>query len=382
MSIYFANSGAIDLDTIRTMGVSVKNNENAIGYFGTGLKYAIATLLRTGHQVYLSSDGEDYSFTSREKLIRGQPFQMVFMNEEQLAFTTDLGKNWEVWMAYRELHANCIDEGGKISNTPWVADTTWRVQGELIEEAYHERNKIFLHGEPTWVESGVEVHRGSSNHLYYRGVRIYKLEKRSAYTYNITDKMALTEDRTLASSFDARYKLGCRLPLIPSNEYQSMLVHPKKTQWEAQIELAYCSDPCKEFLDEGEKVIDNATVRTEVKNLVLRHRSVATREPTDTTADEEKTLTSAITMLEVLNARVPREDITVVEHLGPNIMGLCEHGRIFIPRQTLANGRDYTMITLWEEYIHRDLGHHDESRGMQQYLFDKILALVKEKYEK
>lgn len=381
MTVYFANSGAIDLDTIRTMGVSVKTGDSPIGYFGTGLKYAIATLLRTKHEVELDSNGETYVFTARPKEIRGQKFQLVFMNEEQLAFTTDLGKNWEVWMAYRELHANCLDENGKISNTPWEADTCWRIKGEEFEEAFHDRNKIFLHGEPAWVQSGVEIHRGRSNYLFYRGVRIKQLNKSSVFTYNITDKMKLTEDRTLDSMFDVMYKLGGKLPMVPSNEFQAMLVNPNKSDWENGVEVEYCSDPSEEFLDEGEKVIDHAQLNSSVKNLVLKKRSISTREPANTTEVEEKTLTEAIEMMEVLNARIPREDITVVEHLGPNIMGLMEHGRIFIPRQCIANGRDYTMITLWEEYIHRDLGHRDESRGMQQYLFDKILAFAKEKYD-
>ncbi len=381
MTVYFANGGAIDLDVIRTMGVSVKTGENPIGFFGTGLKYAIATLLRNDHSVELDSNGETYVFSARSKEIRGKEFQLVYMNDEQLAFTTDLGQTWEVWMAYRELHANCVDENGKISNTPWEADTCWRIKGEEFEEAFHNRHKIFLHGEPSWVQDGVEVHRGRSNYLYYRGVRIKQLQKSSAFTYNITDKMKLTEDRTLDSMFDALYKLASKLPRVPDTEFQATLVRPSETNLESSFEFDYCADPSEEFLDEGEKLLDNAHLSKSVKNLVLKKRSISTREAAKITEDEEKTLISALEMMEVLNARLQREEITVVEHLGPNIMGLMESGRIFIPRQTLANGRDYTMITLWEEYIHRDLGHRDESRGMQQYLFDKILAFAKEKYD-
>lgn len=38
MTVYFANSGLIDLDVIRVMGVSIKRRANPIGYFGTGDK--------------------------------------------------------------------------------------------------------------------------------------------------------------------------------------------------------------------------------------------------------------------------------------------------------------------------------------------------------
>jgi hypothetical protein len=73
MPVYFANAGLIDLDVIRVMGVSVKTNDNPIGYFGTGLKYAIATLLRTGHTVTLKRGGRDHEFSAQEgRTIQGQ----------------------------------------------------------------------------------------------------------------------------------------------------------------------------------------------------------------------------------------------------------------------------------------------------------------------
>lgn len=65
MTVYFANAGLIDLDVIRVMGVSVKTGPNPIGYFGTGLKFALSTLLRTGHRVVMTRGGERIEFTAR-----------------------------------------------------------------------------------------------------------------------------------------------------------------------------------------------------------------------------------------------------------------------------------------------------------------------------
>lgn len=48
--IIFRNKGVIDPKSITTFGVSSKENPGAIGFFGTGLKYAIAILLR--HPLY------------------------------------------------------------------------------------------------------------------------------------------------------------------------------------------------------------------------------------------------------------------------------------------------------------------------------------------
>ena len=81
MTVYFANAGLIDLDVIRVIGVSVKTGDNPIGYFGTGLKFALSTLLRTGHRVELRRGGEVLEFTAREVLVRGKRVQRVFMGE-------------------------------------------------------------------------------------------------------------------------------------------------------------------------------------------------------------------------------------------------------------------------------------------------------------
>ena len=54
-----------------------------------------------------------YSFAVRSEVVRGKTFNMVCMNGEAIGFTTDLGKNWELWQAFRELYFDCTNEFGK-----------------------------------------------------------------------------------------------------------------------------------------------------------------------------------------------------------------------------------------------------------------------------
>lgn len=382
MTIYFANSGAIDLDVIRTMGVSVKTGDNPIGYFGTGLKYAIAVLLRTGHRVELDSNGETYVFTARSKTIRGEEFPLVFMNEEQLGFTAALGKNWEVWQAYRELHSNCLDEGGKISSTPWEADTCWRISGEGIENAYADRHKIFIHGSPRWIGDDIEIYEGSSNHLYYRGVRVMQLPKRTKFTYNFLNGITLTEDRTIKSAFDASYRLASRLPTVKTEEFWEKMFSNQKDIWENHLDFDYCGYPSEAFLEQAGKFYREGRLTDSQAKLYLSNRGENEIEQITLTPDETNTIEAAIDMCEkILNADIDRDKLFFVDHLGSGIYGKIQEGNILIPRQTIANGRDFLMITLWEEFLHQHLGLDDCTRAMQQYLFDKILAFAKEKYD-
>lgn len=121
--IIFQNQGLIPIDAFTTFGINAKpNSDNPIGYFGTGLKYAVAVTLRLGGTFRLFRGIEEYEFYLKEKDFRGKSFQTVRMRKrkslmarwsyDKLPFTTELGKNWKPWMAIRELESNTRDENG------------------------------------------------------------------------------------------------------------------------------------------------------------------------------------------------------------------------------------------------------------------------------
>ena len=386
MPIYFSNDGNLDLDVIRTMGVSVKKTDTPIGFFGTGLKYAIATLLRTGHQISLYTDGRTIEFTTKTKEIRGEEFQMIMMGDEQLGFTTDLGKNWEVWQAYRELYSNTMDEQGVVSGQFTEKQTVFTVrpvkvfqQGEpSIIDVHAERGKIFLQGEPWLVGDGIEVYRGKSSYVYYRGVRVHKLLKPTRFTYNFTCHMSLTEDRTLASTYDMAYKMGTRLPRIADPAFCEKIVDPEWDGMERNVDFSDCHDPSEEFLDALEKYRENARLKENNRNILKRHRKVTDYEVFQLDENQAAMVDEACRMLRgSLNAIVYPTELTFVEHLGPGVYAMAKDSEMVITRQCIANGLDFLAITIYEEWIHDKLGYADESRGMQQFLFDKILELIK-----
>ena len=385
MPLYFSNSGHIELDVIRTMGVSVKETNNPIGFFGTGLKYAIATLLRTGHIISLRTNGETIQFRTKPKEIRGQKFNMIYMDDEQLGFTTDLGKNWQVWQAYRELYSNCLDEGGVISSTLVENDTVFTVMpGRVfgpnevsIMDVHAQRNKIFLHGDPWIITEGLEIHRGKSSYIFYRGVRVHELLKPTRFTYNLTCPMKLTEDRTLASVWDMHFKLSARIPRVADPEFCNKVVDPSGDWYEQDLDYTDSYEQSDEFLDALEKYREHAQLKQSSKNLLKSKRQVTDHVTFVLTPEQEKTVREACDMLRLLNCYVRPEELTFVEHLGPGVLAQAADGQMRITRQCIANGRDFTAITIYEEWIHDKMGYKDETRGMQQFLFDKILELLR-----
>lgn len=224
MTVYFANSGLIDLDVVRVMGVSVKTGDNPIGYFGTGLKFALSTLLRTGHKVELRRGGEVLPVMARTATVRGKEVQRVFLGEEALAFTTDLGRNWQVWQAYRELHSNTLDEAGEVTDQEVEADTVIAVEGDAIQREFANRDAIFLATKPIASNKFLEVHPGPTRSVFYRGVRAGTLPEEIMFSYNLLCPMTLTEDRTFESQYTVQWKLSQLIPRIAHRGIHAQLL--------------------------------------------------------------------------------------------------------------------------------------------------------------
>lgn len=214
------NPGLVEIAALTTMGASVKDGDNPIGYFGTGFKYAIAVLLRNGHGVRVLRGAEEFRFAANTEVIRGQDFQVVYLHKPDgsavsLNFTTDMGKNWELWMAFRELYSNMLDEGGEMivdakQVTALPGDTQVIVEGNDFMLQAKNKHLIFLQGAPILknANGNFEVHRGSTNHLYYKGVRAFDWPNEMAYRYNFRDGLTLTEDRTIKQVSEAQSIVG------------------------------------------------------------------------------------------------------------------------------------------------------------------------------
>lgn len=216
MTVVFETPGHINPKAFSVFGINSKpNSENPIGFFGTGLKYAIAILVRNNIKVQLFIGDTEYEFYAKGEAFRDKLFSMVRMKKrkgllgkwkyEALPFTTELGKNWELWQAFREIESNTRDEGGSSfalsEDEAYVTDkdkTLFVITGDEFDEVYSDIDKVFLpEGEVIHSDGFIEIINNESSYGYYRGLRVLNLERDSQYTYNFTEKADLTEDRTL-----------------------------------------------------------------------------------------------------------------------------------------------------------------------------------------
>lgn len=378
MTVYFANAGLIDLDVLRVMGVSIKLKANPIGYFGTGLKFGVATLLRTGHKVVLVRGGERLELTARPVTIRGEEVQRVFMGEEALPFTTELGKNWDVWQAYRELHSNTLDEAGVISDKPQTGDTVIEVTGPGIQMEFNNRDAIFISGKPLAANEFLEVHPGPTRYVYYRGVRAGAMPNELSFAYNLLCPMTLTEDRTFESQFTVEWKLS---QLIPKIEHAGVMAElmSGKDRWDQKLDWGMCPTPSKAFMDVAAARYTDQTINPAVQRVVNRDlQARGVFPPARMTDAQQDKFLSAFAPLLKLGCTLSPEDVEVVESLGPGVMGLYhkERNQVFLAASTLDYGLETVVATLYEEWLHKDHHYKDCTRELQTFLFQRLVALA------
>lgn len=210
--IIFETPTELDLAAITTFGLSAKECDTPIGRFGTGLKYALAILMREEAEVVIYSGLRQMRIRSEPRDFRGQEFFAIVVEPENeprfdLPFTTQLGRDWELWQAFRELHSNTIDEAGRTyRHTHAFAKagvTAIVVAHADFEAIYDERGQIIIEDKPLWENESLAIYEGESQFMFYRGIRARDLEHPAAFRYSIKEEIDITEDRTIKYEWEA-----------------------------------------------------------------------------------------------------------------------------------------------------------------------------------
>lgn len=212
--ILFRNPGVIDPMSFNTFGLTSKTDQQKIGRFGTGLKYALSSILREGGVVTIYSGGQEYHFTKEELQFRNSEHQQIMMNGEALPYTESLGRDWKPWMAFRELYSNALDEDGYLERTDGdiredESETIIAVDYNAFEAIYFSIEEYFIVDEkPIWECDTLEVYEGVSKFVFYKGIAVMELDKPSAYRYNVKGYVSLTEDRTVQYDWTVRNQIA------------------------------------------------------------------------------------------------------------------------------------------------------------------------------
>lgn len=307
------NPGLIDLAAFTTFGVNSKPaTASPIGYFGTGLKYAIAVLARHKCPVTLWRGDEPHIFEAREMSFREKEFLQLYMRRQRgatsrwmataLPFTTELGKNWELWMAYRELHSNALDEGGETfedigataSGHPLA--TRIVVEGEAYHQIHRAASTIFLKTDVAPPEPGlsnrVRMLAEPSRHFFYRGLRVADSRLPCIMTWDIHNTLTLTEDRTIANYYMVEYYVAGFVMQSKDRSLIERVLRAPDDTFEASITW----DSWKDSFPPTQEFISCARIyaRRGAATIIIRDADRAQARSTDLRSDWRKDLAQAL----------------------------------------------------------------------------------------
>ena len=384
--LYFHTDTEIPTECLVTFGVNVKpNTDSPIGFFGTGLKYAIAIALRNNAPIYITQHTGSAlvrtDFFTRPTDIRGKSFDLVYMqrgNDEpvSMGFTTELGKTWQPWMALRELMSNTMDENGVVSTSKISSKRTTIAVGQPIANAM-PISELYI-GAPQ--AEGVEISAcaARSSKFYYQGFYVGDFHMPTLFRYNFNCKLNLTEERTFNNIHTLESIV--RNAVIQSHDEEllrSFLTAPKD-HWESTFYWQYsafnASTTCRAVIDklmQGDRSKLSENVRALAKE--LGHQTLpVTRKATPA---EQRALDKAIAFLRKLDIELPTIHICPeLETFGCVFLGASPD--IFLGKQVFDYGLKTIVGTLLEEYTHLESKSSDFSRAFQEALIAQYLKLA------
>lgn len=246
-------------------------------------------------------------------------------------------------------------------------------------EALHRDNNVLLRSKPLAVLGGVEIHPGGGNLVYYQGIRAYTLVKPTLFTYNLTSKQELTEDRTLKNIGMVSYQLARQVMghLTDASILDKILLAHEA--FEEGLDFHWVGyDVTPTFV---ERVVALHREFRPVNRSAVRqcdHQILAYTASTKAKVLDEvdaQRLRKAVTFCKGLGYAVDEYPIVVSTHLGEGVLGRAAEGTIFLADRVFMQGTKQVAATLLEEYLHLKHGLQDETYHMQTFLFDVIMSL-------
>lgn len=365
----FITDTDFDLRALTIMGINAKpGNDSPIGFFGTGLKYAVAVLVRLGHRITITTGGQIMEVRERATTFRGKQFTELLLGDTVLPFTTELGKNWGLEEAYRELASNTIDEGGSITNNrpPLNKHQTVITVTDMDHRDLHR--KIFLESKPLWANKEVEIHAGASQYVYYRGIKVAKSNTLFTYTYNLLDQVDLTEDRTLRYPWIVSDIVAPALARSPCADVMIRMSDKPEAKW--GYHGLY-----RPFWGRVMQLIEaKVAVRPDLISEAYKHLGIERpHEKVDLGKSRQKMLNEALQTLK-------RHDVIITCPIevvkSKELLGAATKEIIYIDEKAFIKGMICLVGTLYEEYLHHTFQYTDYSDLMQNHLVDKIAELM------
>lgn len=273
--IKIQNKGLLDVKLIPLMGGTTKKNDQfKIGQFGTGLKYALAFLVRNNIQFKIFVGANEVPITSTIEEIAGQTFTIIYINGERTSITAQMGLDWNHWMIIREIWCNALDEGGAerkvvdllgIRESNLEENTTFYIEYNIeFAKIWQDWSKYFVQDfEPLYENSLYAIYPSSSKlKIYKQGVLIHEEDqntRNSVFNYDIKNA-SINELREFRGS--AGYEIyNCLASIKDKKIITYFLEKATEEHYESHIDtgwMAKLDDTWKEAIGDAQIIHQEA----------------------------------------------------------------------------------------------------------------------------
>lgn len=413
----------MDFRALTLIGASSKRNENKIGRFGSGNKYALAYFLKNNLNPVIYSGEELIDVKVSKTTFRDQEFDVITINGQETSLTTDMGPDWECWEAMREIYSNALDEGDAsitINNEPIFEKgyTCYSIKfvNEVIDFYKYMHNYFVKDDNVLFAnEEGRILSKQLDKPIVFRkGIRCFQYQYEGIFNYDFT-YLNINEQREATYSWqivEQIWKLisSCTDKDIIYKFIETISNDPTANLLELNLDFtAIVLEPSKEFkevlasreivlpmfqsLMEDEAKESFWFIPDKIFNLLSQYniktsnkvKKTATNTAftvIDGTDDEKKHLKNVLNTLSTYGINIPYP-IHLARFNEGSVYGMADlsENMIYLNPDKFIDGETETMNTLLEEYVH--LKHHtpDGSRNMQRVLINEWLNTAKKLFE-
>jgi hypothetical protein len=212
------NNKTCPVDRFLVLGLTTsRDNDNAIGQFGSGSKHAVFTLLRAGLEVVIYPGQSEIRFKTKTKISGGHEYHQIYAivdgEEQSMNVALDFGElDWknEIDMAMRELVANAIDSSdsiydvmiscGDYTPSPCENKTTVFVKAnQEVKDYIADLDNRFLQFDGNEYKEGQIITKENEDKVrfYHKGVFVRFGDTNSLFDYNFGDDIKIDESRNL-----------------------------------------------------------------------------------------------------------------------------------------------------------------------------------------
>ena len=439
--ILIQNDGEIESNSFELIGASTKRGESGkIGFFGSGLKYSIAYMMRNSIDFKIFSGELEIKFTTIKEQLKGKEFERICINGKPSSYTVSMGPTWtEDWYILREIYCNALDESNclmvretesinsvsgktriyieltdKLKNVIHNWDQYFSIDREPLFIAHNTYTSFLAQNDSNERSQSVMVYNKTAGVIYRRGVNVYKNDR---YLFDYSVEYAdINEDRTAKNSNAMTYAvvnmlaafnnehyvksvLRTGLDDISCYEYVSM-THTKPEPASFSMEwVAFSEDNLLVVKEISGKFSDQVARSTqevfyipayfarELKRVIPSVSILGMGRAIGNVGmcEVERTTKMDFLLKEVLNSLkemkyVVPYDIEVVAFDDEDVLGQADTKTktIYLSDRVFDMGRREIAMTLIEETEHIYSGKPDESRSFQTHLISSWLKSMEE----